>query len=169
MADTPFRRVSVSQVSQPTVIPAELSVEMQRSEVTKDDPASLRAELQWVGDEDVTISSGAEQPTMTLPLVDDVSNQTIALVPSGRFDRDETRPECWRVDKGPEEGFGYHLAAWFHEVELGDTFSREAEVWTDHRADGCLPPGRYTFEESCYVEEWEAIAKWSFELEIEKA
>lgn len=161
-----FRRVFVSDVAQPTVIPADLSVEMRRSEVTSDDPASVRAELRWVGDETVTLEGGP--PPMTLPLVDDVSNPTVALVPGGRFERDETRLECWRVDKDPQEGFGYALGLWFDEVERGDTFACEAEVWTDHRADDCLPSGRYTFEDRTHVEEWDAVAEWSFELEIEK-
>ncbi|WP_435177041.1 hypothetical protein [Halorussus sp. AFM4] len=109
---SPFRRVSVTDVSQPSVIPAELSVETLAGEVTVETPASVRVELRWTGD----------------------------------------------------EGFGRGLGLWVDEVERGDEFTCEAEVWTDHRADGCLPPGRYAFADSTYVAERDAVAEWAFEL-----
>ena len=164
---TAFRRVSVRDVSQPTVVPAALSVAMLERGVTADTPATIRVELRWTGEEEeeeeeVTLKGRPLQ----LPAVDDTSDPTIVLVRPGSFDRDEARPECWRVDKDPGEGFGRGLGLWVDEVERGDEFACEAEVWTDHRAEGCLPPGRYVFEDRTYVDEWDALAEWSFELEV---
>ena len=161
---TAFRRVSVADVSQPTVIPATLSIETPTAEVTAEIPAKIRVELRWTGDEAVTLKGGP--PPLELPAVDDPPSPTVALVRPGSFDRDETRPECWRVDRDPDEGFGHHLGLRVDEVERGDEFACEAEVRTDHRAAGCLPPGRYVFEDGIYVEEWDAVAEWSFALRV---
>ena len=165
--ESPFRRVSVRDVSQPTVIPASLSVETLDGDATAETPATIRAELRWTGDEEVTLKGGP--PPITLPLVDDASSPTIALVRPGGFDRDETRPECWRVDRDSDEGFGSGLGLWASEVERGDEFAREAEVWTDHRATGCLAPGRYAFADRTYVDEWDAVAEWAFALRVSDA
>lgn len=162
---TAFRHVSVSAVSQPTVVPANLAVEMLQSEVTSDAPAAVRVELRWTGEGGVRLEGGPLP--LELPAVDDPSSQTIALVRTGRgFDRDDSRPECWRVNKDSDEGFGYDLGLRVYDVERGDAFTCEAEVWTDHRADGCLPLGEYAFEGRIYVADWDAVAEWSFALEI---
>lgn len=161
---TAFRRVSVPDVSLPTVIPAARSVETLTPAVTADTPATIRVELRWTGDERVTLK-GIRLP-LELPAVDDASAPTIALVRPGSFDRDEARPECWRVDRDPDQGFGHGLGLWVDEVEPGDSFACDAEVWTDHRAEGCLPPGRYVFEDRTYVDEWDAVAEWEFALRV---
>ncbi|NHN60399.1 MULTISPECIES: hypothetical protein [Halorussus] len=105
-------------------------------------------------------------PPLQLPAVDDASDPTVALVRPGSFDRDGTRPECWRADRDPDEGFGRGLGLWVNEVERGDSFACEAEIWTDHRAEGCLPPGCYEFADRTHVVEWDAIAEWAFELRL---
>ncbi|UPV75532.1 hypothetical protein M0R89_05560 [Halorussus limi] len=159
---TPFRRVSVAEVPPPSVIPADLSVEMLNGDVTSETPATVRVELRWTGDEEVRLEGGP--PPLKLPVVDDVSNPTLALVPSDRFDRDDARPECWRVGKDPSEGYG--LGLWTGEVGPGDEFACEAQLWTDHRAEGCLPVGRYSFGGRSYVADWDAVAEWEFTLRV---
>jgi hypothetical protein len=161
---TGFCRVSVADVSQPTVIPAAVSVDALAADVTAEPPATIRVELRWTGDEEVTMKGAP--PPLELPAVDDTSSPTIALVRPGSFDRDEARPERWRVDEDPDEGFGYGLGLWVDGVERGDEFACEAEVWTDHRSAACLPPGRYAFDGSVYVADWEAVGEWTFELEL---
>lgn len=163
---TPVRRVTAADAPSASVIPADLSVEMLESEVTSETPAALRVALRWTGDEEVRLEGGP--PPLDLPAVDDPSDPTLALVPTaGRsFDRDDDRPECWRVDRDPGEGFGSHLGLWTGEVGPDDEFAREAQVWTDHRTEGCLPVGRYGFSGRTYVADWEAVADWEFTLRV---
>ncbi len=68
--ESPFRRVSVADVSRPTVIPATLSVETLEGEVTAGTPASIRVELRWTGDEAVTLKAArrrSNSPPSTTP------------------------------------------------------------------------------------------------------
>lgn len=143
------------------------SVDILREGVTRDAPAAIRVAFRWTGDEEVRLEGTLP---LELPAVDDPSDPTLALVrPSRSFERDDSRPECWRIDRDESEGFGRGLGLPYRDVERGDSVACEAEVWTDHRSAGCLPPGRYAFDGSVYVADWDAVGEWAFELELSEA
>lgn len=119
--------------------------------------------------ESLAILCGTGDPPLEPPLTSDEPFPGLVLAAPGGFGRDADRPECWTPDRDAGEPFGHALGLARHRLESEDSLGVTAEVWTDHRSDGCLDEGEYRFEDGFGVETegghtWPL--RWAFSVRI---
>lgn len=129
-----FRTISVEAASGVAGVPASVSVEMTRQEVTAERPAELTATFHWMGDERVNTGDPLMSPVES---VDPSPGLWLVVDSATKTCHDASRPECWRVDTpaGPPAGLGMPV----NHLNPGESTSNELHVMTDYDLDGCMP------------------------------
>lgn len=164
-----FREVSVVDISDiSSTFPVELSVDLFRPTITREETAVLEIALRWTGADEATLLFGDSKP-IELPKISNEGPPSLILYPPEPWvERDSSRPECWKPNLDPDYSISHSLGLYPVTVTDGDVLSCKAEIWGDYRADGCLPPGKYTFTNNLSVKNaGPNHKKWHLSLRLE--
>ena len=146
----------------------ELDVTVTRERATTARPA--RVELAFTNETDTEVRlSLSEEEQLAEPLESFTPDGSDAIEGDQRMDTglvlvpisekaESRRKDCWQYQSN-----GSLLIPTSTDLEPGESFRREYEVWDDHVNDGCYPPETYRFGS------WgETGPVWRFSLRVEK-